>query len=168
MGALPDTGILGYGRFGRALGERLREAGAQVLALDPHSPPGPEVAADSVEALAEASELLVLAVPLVHMEGVLAELVPFLLPRHLVMDVGSVKTRPAAMLERVLGSDIPWVATHPLFGPVSLALGEPSRVVVCPNPTHPAAVARGTMWKVSVNTGTNRDRKDEKKLRARF
>lgn len=144
MGALPDTGILGYGRFGRALGERLREAGAQVLAHDPHSPPEPEVAADSVEALAEASELLVLAVPLVHMEEVLAELVPFLGPRHLVMDVGSVKTRPAAMLERVLGSDVPWVATHPLFGPVSLALGEPSRVVVCPNPVHPAAVARVT------------------------
>jgi len=144
MSALPKTGILGYGRFGRALGGRLREAGASVLAHDPQAPPDPEVAAESIEALVEASELLVLAVPLVQMESVLAELVPFLGPHHVVMDVGSVKTKPAAMLERVLGAEIPWVSTHPLFGPVSLALGEPSRVVVCPNPLHPEAVVRVT------------------------
>jgi prephenate dehydrogenase len=35
------------------------------------------------------------------------------------------------------------VATHPLFGPASLARGErPLRAVVCPNPAHPDAVRR--------------------------
>ena len=30
--------FLGYGRFGAALGERLREAGLSVRAMDPHAP----------------------------------------------------------------------------------------------------------------------------------
>jgi prephenate dehydrogenase len=57
------------------------------------------------------------------------------------MDVGSVKVRPTEVLETELGDAWPWVATHPLFGPVSLAQAErPLNVVVCPNPRHPAAV----------------------------
>src|SRR5262249_44128203 len=43
------------------------------------------------------------------------------------------------------GEAIPWVGTHPMFGPVSLARGErPLRAVVCPNPSHADAVARIT------------------------
>ncbi len=38
---------------------------------------------------------------------------------------------------------MPWCGTHPLFGPVSLALAErPLRVVLCPSPRHPAAAER--------------------------
>jgi prephenate dehydrogenase len=60
-----------------------------------------------------------------------------------VLDVGSVKVRPTAALREVLGERIPWVGTHPLFGPVSLALAErPLRVVVCPASMHAAAAAR--------------------------
>ena len=43
----------------------------------------------------------------------------------------------------MLGDEIPWVATHPLFGPLSLALAErPLRVVLCPAKAHPRAAAR--------------------------
>jgi prephenate dehydrogenase len=40
------------------------------------------------------------------------------------------------------------VATHPLFGPTSIALGErPLAVVVCPNPLHPTAASQArTFW----------------------
>src|SRR5262249_46743832 len=65
-----------------------------------------------------------------------------------VFDVGSVKVHPTAAFEDVLGDDIPWVGTHPLFGPLSLALAErPLRVVLCPAPARyapaAAAAARG-------------------------
>ena len=62
---------------------------------------------------------------------------------------GSVKVRPYADLDAVLGDAIPWVATHPLFGPVSLALAErPLRVVVCPSPHHPRAAAQvAELWR---------------------
>jgi prephenate dehydrogenase len=46
-------------------------------------------------------------------------------------------------MQSVLGDRIPWVATHPLFGPTSLALAErPLRVVICPNASHPTATSR--------------------------
>ena len=46
-------------------------------------------------------------------------------------------------MQDILGQEVSWVATHPLFGPTSLALGErPIRAVVCPNLQHPAAVAK--------------------------
>jgi hypothetical protein len=46
-------------------------------------------------------------------------------------------------MTQVFGLAQPWVATHPLFGPASLARGErPLRVVVCPNPLHPEPVRR--------------------------
>ena len=42
-----------------------------------------------------------------------------------------------------LGTQVPWVATHPLFGPMSVESGKgPLRVVLCPNPLHPGAVDR--------------------------
>jgi prephenate dehydrogenase len=64
-------------------------------------------------------------------------------PSQIVLDVGSVKVKPAEALAKVLGEDIPWVGTHPLFGPMSLALAErPLRVVVCPSPSHPSAATR--------------------------
>jgi prephenate dehydrogenase len=57
-----------------------------------------------------------------------------------VLDVGSVKVGPATALAEVLGDEIAWVATHPLFGPLSLALAErPLRVVLCPSAAHPEA-----------------------------
>jgi prephenate dehydrogenase len=53
-----------------------------------------------------------------------------------------------AELEAVLGAAVPWVGSHPLFGPASLALGErPLRVVVCPNAIHPGAATRArALW----------------------
>jgi len=58
----------------------------------------------------------------------------------MVMDVASVKVKPVDIFERHLAGRVPWAATHPLFGPASLARRErPLRVVVCPNERHPAA-----------------------------
>ena len=60
-----------------------------------------------------------------------------------MIDVGSVKVVPSAAMASTLGERIPWIGTHPLFGPSSLALAErPMRVVLCPNAMHPSAVAR--------------------------
>ena len=79
-----------------------------------------------------------LAVPVPRTREALESLRPHLGPDQVVLDVGSVKVHPYADLEAVLGDEIPWVATHPLFGPLSLALAErPLRVVVCPSPRHP-------------------------------
>src|ERR1019366_2790014 len=48
----------------------------------------------------------------------------------------------------------PWVATHPLFGPLSLALAErPLRVVLCPAAADPGAAAEGRALSERIGSG---------------
>jgi len=138
-----NVSFMGYGRFGAALGSLLREAGILVSAFDPHAEVPPELAARSLEDLVEGADLVIVAVPVTAMQAAFEALLPHLGPTQVVCDVGSVKTTPVRAMEALFGDRIPWVATHPLFGPTSLARGErPLRAVVCPNPLHPAAVGR--------------------------
>jgi prephenate dehydrogenase len=96
-----------------------------------------------VAELAGASDVVVLAVPIGDLESSVRGLAPHVGPDHLVMDVASVKVKPAEAMSEALGRRVPWVATHPLFGPTSLTLGErPLRVIVCPDGGNRAAVER--------------------------
>lgn len=138
-----SVAILGFGRFGRALGELLGDAGIAYRALDPSvDVPAPH-RAETLRDLVTGAEIVVVSVPVPRIRAALQDMRPFLTPDQIVIDVGSVKVHPMEALTDVLGADIPFVATHPLFGPLSLALAErPLRVVVCPSPLHPAAAAR--------------------------
>ncbi len=136
-------GILGYGRFGRALGSLLLEAGHAYQAWDPATDIPLDHRAAGLRDLVDAQEAVVLAVPVPALASVLRDLRPCLNAGQLVFDVGSVKVGPCALLEEHLGGAIPHVGTHPLFGPVSLARAErPLRVVLCASPLHPAAADR--------------------------
>ena len=136
-------GILGYGRFGCALGSLLVEAGHAYRAWDPVAEVPADCRAASLADMAATQDILVLAVPVPALEPVLRQLAPLLRPDQLVLDVGSVKAGPCALLDRYLGTAVPHAGTHPLFGPVSLARAErPLRVVLCPSPLHPAAADR--------------------------
>jgi prephenate dehydrogenase len=136
-----QVGVLGYGRFGRALCRLLLDAGFTVRAWDPHNAVDAALDAGTRQACVTGPRFVVLAVPVPAIRETLEAIRPFLTPRQIVADVGSVKVQPHDAMAEVLGSEIPWVATHPLFGPASLARGElPLRVVVCPSPNHPAAM----------------------------
>jgi prephenate dehydrogenase len=135
--------ILGYGRFGRALGQLLAEAGVTHRALDPHADVPAEYRAASLRDLVAGATFVVVAVPVDRMRAALSDLAAHVGPHQIVLDVGSVKVRPTAALAEALGSAIPWCGTHPLFGPLSLARAErPLRVVICPAAAHPGAAAR--------------------------
>ncbi len=134
--------ILGFGRFGRALCELLDERGAEVRAWDPHLPVEPRFAVADRGALVAGAATVVVCAPIAATRDAIASIRPYLSGAQLVMDVGSVKLGPAAVMDELLGDAVPWIATHPLFGPSSLARGEPQRVVLCPSPRHPEALAR--------------------------
>lgn len=137
------VGLLGYGRFGRALSGLLSDAGVPHSVFDPRQDEvPPKLQAALLVELASRSTVLVLAMPVTAMHDALTALRPMLSPTQLVIDVGSVKVRPVQVLASVLGRDIPWVGTHPLFGPASLARGDARRTVVCPNSLHPEATHR--------------------------
>lgn len=144
-------GILGYGRFGRALAEVAESRGLSLSAFDPQADVPSGRAASSVASLVEGSEVVVVAVPVASTRAVLESMAPHLGAEQLVLDVGSVKHGPVAAMRAVLGDRVPWIGTHPLFGPTSLALGErPLRVVLCPTPEHPSAVLRARVLYASL------------------
>lgn len=154
-------GILGFGHFGRALGDLAQSVGMQWVAADPLADIPASRRAAGPQELAARAGVLFLCVPVPAFEGVLADLRPFLTADHLVLDVGSVKTWPSEVMGRVLGTAVPWCATHPLFGPVSLSRGErPLRVVVCPNDQHPTAADRAAALYGSLGCETTRQDAD--------
>lgn len=135
-----DVGVLGHGRFGAALSQLIEDSGLSCCAYDPHRPVPEHRESTSAEALVDGSRVIILAVPVGRFGPLLTQLGPRLTASHLVIDVGSVKVEPMDAMRSVLASRVPWVGSHPLFGPASLARGErPLRVVVCPADEHPEA-----------------------------
>jgi prephenate dehydrogenase len=144
---MTQVALVGYGRFGRALGSLLSESGMGFRAMDPQGGVPEAHRVTSLPELVTGADLVVVAVPVPQLRSVLQDLRPHLRPSQLVMDVGSVKVKPVEALTEVLGSQIPWVGTHPLFGPLSLSMAErPLRVVLCPNPLHPDAAQRARFF----------------------
>ena len=134
---LADTpmGIIGFGAFGQLIAEHLR-ACFPVLAYD-IAPDRTRAEALGVRLVAleavAACPVVILAVPVGEMRGVAARLAPLLTPGALVLDVGSVKVEPAAIMLDTLPDHVEIVATHPLFGPVSARAGlRGARIAICP------------------------------------
>lgn len=135
---MSKIGIIGFGHFGRALAEVLEENEQGYLAYDIQTSIPPAHKADSLTQLLQETQFIILAVPVPRMRSVLEDIRPALTADHIVVDVGSVKSKPLAAMKDILGDEIPYVGCHPLFGPTSLALGErPLNVVVCPNTAYP-------------------------------
>lgn len=143
MTAPPALLILGFGRFGRALAELAHDAGVAVRACDPSTSVPLVWRAASTSELLQGPGIVVPAVPMGAFRRVLEALRRELRAEHTLMDVCSVKHEAQNAMRELCGMEIPWVATHPLFGPLSIALGErPLRAVVCSDTPHEGALAR--------------------------
>ena len=134
--------VLGYGRFGEAFTSLLAQAGHDVRVFDPNVRVPQTVAAPSLRAALDGASWVVLAMPVPQMREALHAVRPLLHVGQIVFDVGSVKLHPCAAMAELLGSVIPHVGTHPLFGPLSLARGELRRTVICAAAEHPQAAER--------------------------
>ena len=88
--------LLGFGRFGRALGSLLAEAQIAHRALDPAVAVPEPVRATGLRELVTGAGLVVLAVPVPRTREALEALRPHLAPEQVVVDVGSVKVRPVS------------------------------------------------------------------------
>jgi prephenate dehydrogenase len=129
--ARPLLGLIGYGAFGRLIHPFLAED-FDVIVHDVL----PSVALAAVRhgtlEQAATADVIVLAVPVAAMRKVVREVAAHLRPGALVLDVGSVKCLPAAILADALPAGAAIVGTHPLFGPQSFARGAALKVVLCP------------------------------------
>ncbi|MDP3970386.1 MAG: prephenate dehydrogenase [bacterium] len=101
-----NIGIIGAGRFGKLLAEQL-ENDNKIFLFDK---------LDDKDEL-ESCNLVIYAVPNSLLQDVINETKEFIQSDAIVMDVGSVKIKPCAVLQEAFGENI--LGTHPLFGPDS-------------------------------------------------
>lgn len=131
----PSVGIIGFGAFGRLLAENLA-AHVPVVAFDTsraalqNPPPGVRFG-DLRQAAG--CDVVVLAVPVERIRAVAREIARLVRPGTLILDVGSVKVRPAFDMLAALPPDVDIIGTHPLFGPQSAKQGlRGLKIVLCP------------------------------------
>ncbi|MDO5647901.1 prephenate dehydrogenase/arogenate dehydrogenase family protein [Paracoccus sp. (in: a-proteobacteria)] len=126
----PLVSIVGFGAFGQLIARHLR-GHARLHICDPVRR-GNDLAQVSLRDAARAN-IVVLAVPVPALEQVLHDLAPHLRPGTVVIDVASVKERPARLMQDILPPDVDIIASHPLFGPASAADGLAGhRLAWCP------------------------------------
>jgi prephenate dehydrogenase len=134
--SISSVGILGFGAFGRLLAKHLHSH-FPLYIFDPIWPlidaslAGRAVAADVI-AVARC-DIVILAVPVSEMSRAIQSIRPHLLPRTIVVDVGSVKLKPTQLMEAELPEFVDIVGTHPLFGPQSAKNGiRGLKIAICP------------------------------------
>jgi prephenate dehydrogenase len=80
-----------------------------------------------------AQDIVIIATPIRAMDSVLRDIAPYLKVGQWVMDVASVKEKPAQLFEKYLPSYVHYTGLHPLFGPQSGRKGlHDLNIVVCP------------------------------------
>jgi len=127
----PRLGLIGFGAFGRLTARHLA-TWFDILAHDPTAADGEGVATLVSLEEAAACPTVVLAVPVEALEATLEAIRPHLSSDALVIDVGSVKVKPARLMAEALPEGVRIVGTHPLFGPQSARDGVAGlRIAVC-------------------------------------
>lgn len=130
------VGIVGAGAFGQFMAQELAPH-VDILLADPRADL-PDIATrlgvrSGGLAEAAAAGIVVLAVPVQAMGEAAEAIAPHLPPGALVLDVGSVKVKPARLLSAALPACADIVCTHPLFGPQSARAGLAGlKIAVCP------------------------------------
>ena len=129
-----EIGWIGFGAFGRfAVPHLSTELDVVVADRGDVSAAAADVGV-AVVPVAEAARrsIVILAVPVQNLDELLLEISPHLREDALVIEVGSVKVRPAELLEQRLGADVRFLGLHPMFGPQSGRNGLAGlKVVVC-------------------------------------
>ncbi len=131
----PPLGLIGAGAFGQFVVPHLASH-FDIVVADPR-PDLPQLAqrlgirAGTLEEAA-AAPVVILAVPVQAMAAAAEAIAPHVRAGAMVLDVGSVKVKPAAILSAALPEHVDVVCTHPLFGPQSARGGiEGLKIAVC-------------------------------------
>lgn len=128
--------MFGLGAFGRLIVRHLAPY-FEICACDP-SPEARDFAERhnvTLVSLADAAAcpIVVLATPIRTLQTLAQQIAPHLQPDALVVDVGSVKVKPAQWLLEALPDHVSILCTHPLFGPQSARDGiRGLEIVICP------------------------------------
>ncbi len=122
MSSIQSVGLVGFGEFGRLLGQLL-PSDLEIMAVTRGETEMPDnILTCSMDEVAKC-DVVVLCIPLDSYEPVLKQLVPLLPNTTLLVDVCSVKIKPVQLVEQYLPSHHNLLMTHPLFGPQTIQDG---------------------------------------------
>jgi prephenate dehydrogenase len=131
---MKSVGLIGFGRFGQLLFEQLSES-CNISIYDPEKE---NMMADSgipfrdLETVCR-NPLIILAVPVKHLEDIAVRMAPLVSGNSVIMDVCAVKKYPLSILEKCLAPDIQILGSHPLFGPDSVKENMREHLmIICP------------------------------------
>ena len=115
--------IIGFGRFGKTLFRLLKDDFDITLynrsPIKPGDIPGKAKIAISLPEVYK-NDVIFYAVPISQFETVIKEHKKYFEPRHLLIDVLSVKLHPAAVFKKYMAGTVSQaLLTHPMFGPDS-------------------------------------------------
>lgn len=133
---LPTVGLFGFGAFGRLIAEHLH-VHLPIIVYDPVMQAcGPgwygKITIGSVGD-AGRCDIVILAIPVSELRNAIRSLRPHLRPGAIVIDVGSVKLKPARIMLSELPEFVDVIGMHPLFGPQSASEGIAGhKIAVCP------------------------------------
>lgn len=117
---MKTVAVIGFGRFGQMVAEILSER-FDVYAYNPRdkSKIARELGIKYEPSLEKAADkdIVILSMPISSLRELLQDIAPHIKPGALVLDVCSVKVRPALLMKKMLPKGVDIVATHPLFGP---------------------------------------------------
>lgn len=116
------VGIIGLnGRFGSMLATFFKKLGCTVIGADPSIP-----GSFSNDEIVRASDVVIFSTPISETPGIIRDVIPFIRPEQLLMDVTSIK-QPA--VEAMLESPAQVVGLHPMFRPELPFQGQ--TIIVC-------------------------------------
>ncbi len=127
---MDSVGIIGWGRFGRLLGDILKPD-FQLKVYDKNPQDSDASLLVDWETIIQ-EKTLFLCVPIREFKGLVKTLAPVLQPGTTVLDVCSVKVYPVTVMLDHLPETVGILATHPLFGPDSWTAPVPHRLVMHP------------------------------------
>ena len=129
-------GILGLGAFGQLMARHLLPH-FTLQAYDPVPETSVFAQVHGITMLppdqVAKADIVIIGAPVPRMEEAINAIKDHLNPGTLVLDVGSVKVKPAEIMMRLLPTHVDIIATHPLFGPQSGKDGiAGQKIVLCP------------------------------------
>ncbi|KZX10809.1 prephenate dehydrogenase [Methanobrevibacter curvatus] len=115
--------------LGKTIAKFLKKEGFELLITGQNTSKGEKAAkelglqfSNDNKLTASKSDIIIIAVPIDKIENVIQEIANFLKPNSLVIDVGSIKEKPAKAMVKYLPKNHEFIPIHPIFGPRTTSL----------------------------------------------
>jgi prephenate dehydrogenase len=143
-------GLFGLGAFGHLIVRHLAPY-FEICACDPSAEARDFALRHNVTLVsledAASCPIVILATPIRTLEALAKQIAPHVREDALVIDVGSVKMKPAQWLSDALPDSVSILCTHPLFGPQSGRDGiRGLEIVICPVRIEPECLKRAQQF----------------------